>query len=194
MKKVVDARGLSCPQPVILTKKALDSVDVKEVITIVDNKTAVENVFKLARSMKLESNIDERDDGTYIDILKSIQPIEEEKQVSQGNTIILIGSNLMGQGDPKLGAILMKSFMYTLTQMEGEVSAIIFINSGVMLSTEGSELIDHLKAIEDSGVEVLSCGTCLDFYHLTDKLKAGSVTNMFTIAEKLLHSSKVINL
>lgn len=88
----------------------------------------------------------------------------------------------------------MKGFVYTLTQMEGEVSAIIFMNSGVMLSTEGSELTEHLKVLEDSGVEVLSCGTCLDFYQLTDKLRAGSVTNMYTIAEKLLHAGKVINL
>ncbi len=194
MKKVVDARGLSCPQPVILTKKALESDGINEVITIVDNKAAVENVSRLARSMNLDSSVDERADGTYIDILKEIGTIEAEKQVSRGNTAILVSSNFLGQGDPKLGAVLMKSFMYTLTQIEGEVSVIIFINSGVMLSTEGSELIDHIKVMEDTGVEVLSCGTCLDFYNLADKLKVGSVSNMFTIMEKLMQSGKVINL
>ena len=194
MKKVIDARGLSCPQPVVLTKKALDSAEVSEVITIVDNKNALENVSKLAKSMHMESNVDERKDGIYIDILKDVSLCqEEEKQETRGNTVILISSNLLGQGDPKLGTILMKGFIYTLIQLEGEISAIIFMNSGVMLSTDGSELIDHIKVLEASGVEVLSCGTCLDFYQMGDKLRAGSVSNMYTIAEKLLHASKVLN-
>ncbi|MEA1960096.1 MAG: sulfurtransferase-like selenium metabolism protein YedF [Bacillota bacterium] len=193
MKKIVDARGLSCPQPVVLTKKALDISEIQEVITIVDNKTALENVSKLVNSMHFESNVDEKVDGYYIDILKGADLVEEEKQVSRGNTVILICSNLLGQGEAKLGNMLMKSFIYTLTQMEGELNAIIFMNSGVMLSTEGSELVEHIQVLESSGVEVLSCGTCLDFYNLGDKLKVGDVSNMYTITEKLMQASKVIS-
>ena len=110
----------------------------------------------------------------------------------RGSTVVLVKSNVLGQGDDKLGSILMKSFMYTLTQIEGEIKTLIFLNSGVLLTTSGSELIEHIKQLETNGVEVLSCGTCLDFYGLTDKLEVGTVGNMYAIAEEMLHASKVI--
>lgn len=196
MRQVVDARGLNCPQPVILTKKALDKVDVHEVLTIVDNKTAVENVSKLAKSLKLESIVDTRGDEYYINILKEEGLTEADNQkdsVSEATTVVMIASNLLGQGDAKLGATLMKSMLYTLTQAEGEVSSIIFMNSGVLLTTEGSDVIEHIAALEESGIQVLSCGTCLDFYGLGDKLRVGSVSNMYTIMETLLTASRVLN-
>jgi selenium metabolism protein YedF len=106
--------------------------------------------------------------------------------------VVLISSNVLGRGDDNLGAMLMKSFMYTLTQMQGEIRTMLFMNSGVLVTTGGSELIEHIKLLENHGVEILSCGTCLDFYHMTDKLMVGSVTNMYTIAEKLMHADRVI--
>ena len=78
---------------------------------------------------------------------------------------VLITSNVLGKGDDTLGNILMKSFMYTLTQMEGAFRTIIFMNSGVLLTTEGSEVLEYIRALEDRQIEVLSCGTCLDYYH-----------------------------
>lgn len=197
MKQVVDARGLSCPQPVVLTKRALDDASVNEVLTIVDNKTALENVSKLAKSLKLESVVDAKGDEYYINIIKEeglAESDNREEAVPKGNTVVMVSSNLLGQGEAKLGATLMKSFLYTLTQMEGELSSIIFLNSGVMLTTEGSDVIEHIRSLEQSGVQVLSCGTCLDFYGLSDKLRVGSVTNMYTIAETLLHAGRVLNL
>ncbi|NLF44555.1 MAG: sulfurtransferase-like selenium metabolism protein YedF, partial [Syntrophomonadaceae bacterium] len=97
-------------------------------------------------------------------------------------------------GDDALGGILMKSFMYTLTQMEGTFQVLIFMNSGVLLPTEGSEVLEYIKSLEERHIEVLSCGTCLDFYHLSDKLRAGSVTNMFTITEKIMEAQRLITL
>ncbi|HHW60346.1 MAG TPA: sulfurtransferase-like selenium metabolism protein YedF [Syntrophomonadaceae bacterium] len=196
MRQVVDARGLSCPQPVILTKKALDNVDVHEVVTIVDNKTAVENVSKLAKSMKLESVVDTKGEEYYINILKEEGLSEANNQkdsVSEATTVVMIASNLLGQGDAKLGATLMKNMLYTLTQMEAGVSSIIFMNSGVLLTTEGSDVIEYIAALEESGIQVLSCGTCLDFYGLGDKLRVGSVSNMYTIMETLLSADRVLN-
>lgn len=190
MKKTVDARGLSCPEPVIMTKKALDSHDVSEVLAIVDDRAALENISRMVKTLNLESMIEEQEGSYYINIIKD--ELQTEKDNLKGNTVILIKSNVLGQGDDKLGSILMKGFMYTLTQMEGEIKALLFLNSGVLLTTSGSELIEHIKQLESNGVEVMSCGTCLEYYGLTDKLEVGTVGNMYSIVEDLLHSSKVI--
>lgn len=195
MRVVVDARGLSCPQPVVLTKKALEGTDINEVQTIVDNLTALENVSRLVKTLNLESIVDKKEDEYYINIYKDEGLLgKDDKETLEGNTVILIGSNVLGRGDDKLGGILMKSFLYTLTQMEGEIKSIIFMNSGVLLTTAGSELIEHLQVLSSHGTEVLSCGTCLDFYNVSNKLTVGSVTNMYTITEKLLHAGRVITL
>lgn len=190
MKMTVDARGLDCPEPVIMTKKALDSQEVNEVVAIVDNKVALENISRLVKTLNLESMIEEQDGSYFINIVKD--EVNVSKQEIGGSTVILIASNVLGQGDDKLGNVLMKSFMYTLTQIEGEVKTLIFLNSGVMLTTAGSELLEYLKNLENAGVEILSCGTCLDFYGLTDKLQVGGVGNMYTIAEEMLRATKTI--
>lgn len=194
MKKVIDARGLSCPQPVVLTKKALEGVEINEVLTIVDNLTALENVSRMVKTLQLESVVDEKEGEYYINIFKDegLQG-KDEKETLEGNTVILIGSNVLGNGDDKLGAALMKSFLYTLTQMEGEIKCAIFMNSGVLLTTAGSELIEHLQVLAEQGTEILSCGTCLDFYNVSNKLAVGTVTNMYTITEKLLHAGRVLS-
>lgn len=196
MRKIVDTRGMTCPQPVILTRQALNDKDVNEVITIVDSQSALENVSKLASSMKLEANIDEKGGQFFISILKdeSLQDHLNIAQSNNANVAILITSNVLGQGNDTLGSILMKSFMYTLIQMEGAFNVLIFMNSGVLLTTEGSEVLDYIKALEERQIEVLSCGTCLDYYHLSDKLRAGSVSNMFTITERLIEAQRLITL
>jgi selenium metabolism protein YedF len=190
MKKIVDARGMACPEPVVMTKKALDSNEVHEVTTIVDNKIALENVSRMVKTLGLDSAVEEQDSNFYINITKT--DVMPEKDALRGSTVVLIKSNVLGQGDDKLGSILMKSFMYTLTQIEGEIKTLIFLNSGVMLTTAGSDLIEHIKNLEANGVEIISCGTCLDFYGLTDKLQVGVVGNMYSIAEEMLQANKVI--
>jgi len=190
MKKIVDARGLACPEPVVRTKQALDSRETSEVLTIVDNKTALENVSRLVKTLNLESAIDEQEGSYYINIVKD--DLLPEKEAMGGSTVVLVKSNVLGQGNDQLGGMLMKSFMYTLTQMEGEIKTLIFLNSGVLLTTAGSELIDHIKLLESNGVEIISCGTCLEFYGLVDKLQVGAVGNMYGIAEEMFHASKVI--
>ena len=190
MKKTIDARGLACPEPVIMTKKALDSREVNEVLAIVDNRAALENISRLVKTMNLASMVEEQDGSFFINITK--EELQPDKENLRGSTVVLVKSNVLGQGDDKLGSILMKSLMYTLTQMDGEIKTLMFLNSGVLLTTSGSALIEHIKQLERNGVEVLSCGTCLDFYGLTDKLEVGKVGNMYAIAEEMLHASKVI--
>ncbi len=190
MKETVDARGLNCPEPVIMTKKALDSQDVSEVLAIVDNRVALENISRLVKTMKLGSMVEEQDGLYYINITKE-EAVPQKQSIKAGATVV-VKSNVLGQGDDVLGSVLMKSFMYTLTQMEGELETLIFLNGGVLLTTAGSEVLEHIKNLAKNGVEVLSCGTCLDFYGLTDKLEAGSIGNMYTIAEEMFRARKLI--
>jgi len=190
MKKIVDARGLSCPQPVILTKKALEESD--EVTTIVDNRNAVENVTRLATSKGFSVKVEEKE-GEYQLLIKKSSCAVDTSAEEQEKAVILITTNLFGQGEEELGKILMKSFLYTLTQMEN-IKQMIFMNSGVFLTTEGSEVLELLKTMEEKGVEILSCGTCLDYYGLKDKLAVGKVTNMYAAVEAITTASRSVTL
>lgn len=191
MDRHVDARGLSCPKPVIETKKILDQLKDGSVTTIVDNKIAMENVSKLAKSMDCQVNIEEIEGNYYIHIYKDAEGSEviPESKLKK-DMAILIGSDTMGEGSKELGQVLMKGFMYTLAEDKPYPKAILFINSGVKLTTEGSEVLEYLRILEAEGVDILSCGTCLDYYNLKNKLLVGGVTNMYTIVEKI---SKVKN-
>lgn len=193
MREIVDARGLACPEPLILTKKALETEQVDEVIAIVDNRAALENIAKLVKTLSLTSTVEEKAGEYHIDITKHRSLVTEtELQKQPGDIVILLSSNLLGRGEDQLGGVLMKSFIYTLTQFEGEIDAIIFMNSGVLLSTEGSELLELLRTLEENGVELLSCGTCLSFYELENKLIVGSVSNMYDLTAKMLNASRLI--
>lgn len=193
MDTVVDARGLACPHPVVLTKKALENISQGSIVTLVDNQTAVENVRKFAKSQGCDVEVEETREGYYIHIEKTAA--ETRADLSEFDTgVILITNQYLGQGDIELGRTLMKSFFFTLTQMNGVAGSIIFMNSGVALTTQGSEVLDHILSLEQAGMEILSCGTCLDYYNLKNQLMAGKVTNMFTILEKMAAAYKVITL
>lgn len=193
MSEIIDARGLSCPQPVILTKRAMDAAKGEDLITIVDQKIALENVSKLAKSQGYEFEVEEKQNEYHIHMHKT-EDVITDTDSSREDTAILIKSNLFGDGDPELGNVLMKSFIYALSEMQGKVKHIIFMNAGVFLTTEGSPVLELLEAIEEQGVEILSCGTCIDFYKLKDKLKVGQLTNMYTAAELMLNASKSLTL
>lgn len=186
MKNQIDARGMDCPRPVIMTKKELDNLKTGSITTIVDNEVARENVSKLAASMGYSFSVEEKDGDFYININKDGEKIEEVKEDRKLKDMTIgIASDTMGSGDDTLGKILMKSFIYTVSETEPYPSTIVFYNGGVRLTVEGSEVIDDLIALEKKGVEIISCGTCLDFLELKEKLKVGSISNMYTIYEKL---------
>lgn len=201
MNKVIDARGLSCPQPVILTKRAMDEGAFAHLTTIVDREDARENVSRLAKSQGYNFTIEQQGQEYHIHMYKANQH-EGETQIENktGNTeggqeiVILIKSNLFGEGDPNLGQILMKSFLYTLNELEANLKTLIFMNSGVMLTVEGSPILEHLQALEQKGIEVLSCGTCLDYYKKKELLKAGQITNMYTALEIMTSAAKTITI
>ncbi|MFL8674952.1 sulfurtransferase-like selenium metabolism protein YedF [Clostridioides sp. GD02404] len=196
----IDARGLACPKPVINTKKELDKIEEGIVVTTVDNETAKENVLKLAKSLNCEANIvDEKENFISIEIIKGQnildkQDIVDKEECKLEDTCIFISSDKMGLGNDELGKVLIKGFIYTLTESKPYPKYVLLVNGGVTLSAENEETIENLKILENEGVEVLSCGTCLDYYNLKDKLQVGSVTNMYTIVETLKNASNTISI
>jgi selenium metabolism protein YedF len=199
MKKTVDARGLACPQPVIDTKKALESND--EVITIVDNLTALENISRMAKSTGCTIDSLKKEDGIYITIKKTGTPSPSPSDTTDtsryscspaGPRILVFSQDSMGRGDDELGRILIKSFFHTLAETKPVPDGMIFLNTGVKLVADGSEVIDDIRLLEKNGVRVLACGTCLDYFKLKDRLAAGTVSNMYEIKELMLTASSTV--
>lgn len=194
--QVVDARGLVCPQPVVATKKALES-GAEEVVTIVDGYAARDNVVKFALSQGRQARVEERDGNyhIYISGLESQDVPELGTRVSAINIqVVLVTANVLGQGEAELGRVLMQTFLGTLAESEVLPQSLIFINSGVSLVCEGSPVLDSLMRLEQGGVGISACGTCLDYYHLKEKLCVGQVTNMYAVINSLLTASKVVTL
>jgi selenium metabolism protein YedF len=192
----VDARGQACPKPVIMTKKELDNIEKGTITTIVDNEVAKENVSKLASSLGYEYKVDKgSDDEYYIHINKGeIQEVNVCIPDTFKDMTIVFASNTMGKGSEELGKILIKSFIYTIVETIPYPSTLVFYNGGVHLTCEGSEVLEDLKKLEQEGVEILSCGTCLDFFKIKDKLQVGEITNMYTIYEKLKNPTNTVTI
>ncbi|MFH2011620.1 MAG: sulfurtransferase-like selenium metabolism protein YedF [Pseudomonadota bacterium] len=195
MTKVIDVRGLACPQPVINTKKTLEEIEEGILTVIVDNVAARDNVRRFAESQGCTVNVEE-DNGDYrLEIAKGF-PCEVESKTREAkgndNIVVYINSNLMGVGDEELGNILMDAFLKTMIVASPRPRKIIFVNSGVKLVIEGSDIVGHIKEMEKKGIEVLSCGTCLNFYGIKEKLQVGVISNMYDIIESLIEADKVI--
>ena len=192
MENLVDARGKACPMPVICTKKALEDLeDKKSLVTIVDNEVARDNVVKLAKSYEYPVEIEQKQNDYYIKITK-LKEIGEAIAPAKEEQVILLSSDKIGSGAEKLGDVLMKSFLFTLAESEDVPQTLILMNSGVKLAVEGSPVLEHLITLEKKGTEILACGTCLDFYNLKEKLCIGTISNMYTILEKLTSARKVL--
>jgi selenium metabolism protein YedF len=198
MPKTVDARGLACPQPVILTRAALQEADA--VLAIVDNETARQNVTRMAEKAGYVVQAETRDDGIYLHIgrpSEAAAPAPAAAPASApaaGPLVLVIPSETMGRGDDELGGILIRGFFHAVGQVAPQPDTIIFFNSGVKLVVEGSPVLEDLRALADQGVELLACGTCLGHYGLKEKVAVGVVSNMYTIAETLLRAGKVVHL
>ena len=193
MAKIIDARNLSCPHPVVLTKKALEEVD--EVITIVDNEAARDNVARLGKDQGCEVTVEQKEDGIYLTLRTTrVVPANQQCAVATG-IVLFIASDILGRGDnQQLGIYLMQSFLDTLGGLTSRPETIIFINNGVKLATNDSPVLGELRQLENRGIEILACGTCLSRLQLSDKVAVGQVSNMYTIADTLLRAEKIISL
>lgn len=192
MTKVIDARGLDCPQPVVLTKRAMDEVGGESLLTLVNTGIALENVSKLAHSQGYQVEVEHQGDDYRIHMTRQ-SGATGTSGTGDGQVAVLITSNLFGQGEAELGQVLMKSFLVSLNELS-QVKEMVFMNSGVYLTTGGSPVLEILQALEAKGVQIYSCGTCLDYYQLKDKLKVGRVTNMYSAMEILTGAGKCITI
>lgn len=202
--KIVDARGKVCPQPVILTKTEVDAGELK-ITVIVDNDTSKTNVIKFGTKQGFQCNDEIKEDGIYVTLTKDVDSIEKNDDGEANKELLInnlkmkkeskgyvIGKNTLGSGSEKLGALLMKSFIFTISETKPYPSFMIFLNGGVKLTTQGSESIEDLMKLEKAGVKIVSCGTCLDFFEIKGKLLVGEVSNMYDIVETINNSDNTI--
>lgn len=190
----VNAIGQTCPVPVIMTKNALKEITEGSIEVSIDNKISKENIEKFSKEMGFSFTTREENGIFFIQINKTINEALSNSSTSndENNTIIVIASDKMGDGETALGETLMKGFVYTLTEMESLPKAILFYNKGVFLTASNETTIKDLRILEERGVEILSCGACLNFYHLENNIAVGSITNMYNIIEKQMKANKVI--
>jgi len=196
----VNAIGEKCPVPVVKTKKALQEITGPETVQVlVDNDVAVQNVTKMAENAGGKVTSEKTGDKEYtITIQMEGAPTfdSEEKETGEtgqkGDTVVVISADHMGEGNEELGKVLIKGFIYALTQLDTLPKSVLFYNGGAKLTTEGSDSLEDLHTLEDMGVEIYTCGTCLDYYGLKEKLLVGSVTNMYSIVEMLSGAGKVL--
>lgn len=194
----VNAMGDNCPIPVIKTKKAMQALTGPETIEVlVDNEIAVQNVTKLAKEQGGEVSSEKLGEKEYKVTIKmqGVPAVDAEVVCTpdqKGDLIVVVSSDRMGTGNDELGKVLIKGFIYAVTQLDTLPKKMLFYNGGATLTIEGSDSIEDLKSLEAQGVEILTCGTCLDYYHLKDKLVVGGVTNMYSIVESMAEAGKII--
>lgn len=207
----VDCRGLSCPEPVIKTRRVLEVNPEASVTALVDGATPRDNLLLMAEKLGRPVSWEEEAPAGYRVIIgPANQPAEVKREtpgsplepatksgesstgeLKPGPLVVVLASDRLGEGDETLGALLMRSFLTSLREVEVPAT-LICLNRGIYLSTEGSPVLEQLRAFEAQGVEVLSCGTCLDFYNRKDALRVGKVSNMFTIAERMAAAGRLI--
>lgn len=192
MKTVkVNALGKPCPLPVIAAKKAIQELPAEggQVDVLVDNEVAVKNVTKMAAGNGYQVKNEADGDNQLLHIAVTEKSAQTQKETG---SVIVFGHNVMGGGDDELGKILMKSYIYSLTELTTPPEQLLFFNGGAFLTTEGSDVLDDLKTLEDKGAQISTCGTCVDFYDMKDKVAIGDITNMYAIAEVMSQSDRTI--
>ena len=203
MTKIIDAKGKACPMPVIMAKKEIEANHDSFIITV-DNAIAVENLKKLAVSQSYDAVVSGSGERFEVRFITDGREIPETEMIvlpdssaairGTGKWVVFMGKDYIGEGDYELGSALVKMFFYTLSQADDVPESILFMNSGVKLPTLDEQVVSHLQALEDRGVKILVCGTCLDYYKLKGDLKLGEISNMYDITEKMFAASKVIAL
>ena len=201
MSKFIDAMGKACPMPVVLAKKEIDAGE-RDITVAVDNEIAVGNLKRLADGCGIDVKVEETEGGFHVIFAGGAEKaaVTDEKPapslcaVGKGcGYAVFFGKDYVGEGDYTLGHNLAKMMLYTLSESEDVPAAVIFMNSGVKLPTSDKmDIINSINTLIEKGTEVLVCGTCLNYYGITDQLKVGTVSNMYEIVEKMKEAAKVI--
>ena len=201
--QIIDTRGQQCPAPLIATKRALRNIETGEsFIVLTDNKTSFNNILRFLHDNNAKVSYEEAEGGWQLTIEKSgNEKIDLNPEIycptsiphfSKGDFVIAISSDMMGEGDMELGHILMNNFIKAITDLDVLPGNIVFYNSGVMLGSDDSPVIDYLVNIEKMGVRLLFCGTCAEHFSLQDRIKIGILSNMFEIVQVMASSSNII--
>ena len=202
MEKIIDCFGLACPLPVVNAKKAAEELHAGDVLTVlVDNEIAVQNLSRFAEHKGFNVSAEKKADKEYAVIMTISGAAAEETKEEEiacvvdsrrKGMLVVLSGNVMGTGDPKLGTSLMKAFVFALTKQDQLPDTILCYNTGAYLTCEGADTLEDLKLLESEGVTILTCGTCLDFYGLKEKLAVGGVTNMYDIVERMENAAQII--
>ena len=194
MTKFIDAKGLACPHPVLLTKKALEREN--EVTVIVDNEPAVENIKRLGNNLGCVLNTERKEDGTFHVHLSR----EEETRAATpldincatGPLVVAISSDRMGRGNDELGYVLIRSFILTMLSLDPLQHTVIFYNTGVKLTVKDSEVLDDLKELEKKGVAMIICGTCTNYFGISHNVGVGTISNMYDITSAMAAAGRLV--
>ena len=202
MEKIIDCKGMACPLPVVNAKKAAEELKAGDVLTVlVDNEIAVQNLTRFAEHKGFGVSAEKKADKEYAVIMTVSGTAAEETGEEEiacvmdsrrKGMLVVLSANVMGTGDPKLGTSLMKAFVFALTKQDQLPDTILCYNSGAYLTCEGADTLEDLKLLKGEGVTILTCGTCLDFYGLKEKLAVGGVTNMYDIVERMENAAQII--
>ena len=201
MEKIIDCKGMACPLPVVNAKKAAEAMSLGDVLTVlVDNEIAVQNLSRFAEHKGFGVSAQKKGEKEYAVIMSISGEVVESKEEEvtcvmdsrRKGMLVVLSGNVMGTGDAKLGTSLMKAFVFALTKQDQLPDTILCYNTGAYLTCEGADTLEDLKLLESEGVTILTCGTCLDFYGLKEKLAVGTVTNMYDIVETMNKAVRVI--
>ena len=201
MEKILDCKGMACPLPVVNAKKAAEKLSAGDVLTVlVDNEIAVQNLSRFAEHKGFTVSAQKKTEKEYAVIMAiSGTPAESREEeiscvvdVRRKGMLVVLSANTMGTGDAKLGTSLMKAFVFALTKQDQLPDTILCYNTGAYLTCEGADTLEDLKLLESEGVTILTCGTCLDFYGLKEKLAVGGATNMYDIVERMENAAQII--
>ena len=196
MAKIIDLSGLACPGPVIRTKETLEAGETGEFIVVVDHEAARDNVSRFAQSRGCTVSVAQSGSCYHLTISPPAGQARETcffpgVAPAPQSTVVVFSSDCMGDGDPELGAILMRAFCQTIVQVEAP-QKLLFYNRGIFLTLNDSPVLSELKGLEEMGVGLLVCGTCLDYYKVRDRLAVGQVSNMFSILEAQMQAGRII--
>ena len=201
MEKIIDCRGQACPLPVVNAKKAAEELNTGDVLTVlVDNEIAVQNLTRFAEHKGFAVSAEKKAQKEYAVTMTVSGEAAEAKEeeiacavdTRRKGMLVVLSANVMGTGDSKRGTSLMKAFVFALTKQDQLPDTILCYNSGAYLTCEGADTLEDLKLLESEGVTILTCGPCLDFYGLKEKLGVGGVTNMYDIVERMENAAQII--
>jgi selenium metabolism protein YedF len=198
--KEIDARGLACPAPVLLTKDAIEKAHPNLVKVIVDNEASRQNVCRFLESQHFETSVQKEGNDFHVigkqegGVRPEKTPKAPEQPAEKKKIMVMIATDRIGYGDDELGLKLMISFIKTLKEMGPELWRLVLVNYGVKLAVEGSEVLPDLQGYAQNGLHILVCGTCLNHFNLLDQKKVGETTNMLDIVTAMQLADKVINI